>query len=897
MTHTDELVISRATAANEDVGRYPVLLDPLIDIVVPVLNEEKVLADTVRTLDAYMDMHLSYRFVITIADNGSTDRTLSIAQQLATQFPRVRVVRLDERGRGRALKQVWTQSKADIVSYMDVDLSTGLDDFLPMIQPLVEGDAGIAIGSRLHRESHTTRGVKRDTISRIYNRIIRWSAHTTFRDAQCGFKALRKDVAREYLPHIKDNEWFFDTELLIKAEKGGVPIHEQPVTWVEDTDSRVNVMTTARDDLKGLARVRRELDGRSVTERLTLPLLLIATGVAYWIGASHNGMANSYYAAAVQAASQNWTAWLFGSLDAANYVSVDKPPLATMVMGLSARIFSFSSMSMLLPSVLAGVGSVWLVYTAVRRQFGFTSAWIAGVVLAVTPVAALMFGFNNPDAILTFLLAASAYTFLRSLEGKKPLLWLGLAALCTGLAFNTKMLQGLMVLPAMVVTYLAFAKPPLLTRVAHMAYAAVITTVSTLWWSVLVWLTPVTSRPWVGSTTDNNIWSLIFGYNGFGRLFGNRNGNSGGSPGGRGGGLPSMTGSTTTMSQLSGGTPPSGNGGGMGGGMGRGGPGGSGFGGETGILRMWNTDFGPNIGWLLLASLIGGGLMLWILRRTPRDNRGRAAVVFWLMWLLTHMVIFSMTSGTIHPYYVVVLAPAVAALIGISVPFLWTAYRRHSPLAIAVPLIVLATTIVSIILLSYSSAYMVYAWIVGITGLAATGVLAFNLWQPSLALRRLGAICAIVACMTGPVVYTCTTLVTAHTGSIPTAGLSGTAMAGSNNESATVSSALATYLLEHQGNATWIVAVASANQSAAIQLSTGQPVMAVGGFNGNDTPLTLDQFKAIIKEGKLKYYAVSSSGRGGGMSGSSDIETWVKAHGTVVNYGGSDMTLYALSVG
>ncbi len=620
---------------------------PLVDIVVPVLNEEKILQKSITTLDEYMAKHLPYRYQITIADNGSQDKTLEIAKNLAEKHRSVRVVSLAERGRGRALKRVWQNSPADILAYMDVDLSTGLDDFLPMIQPLVAGEAGVAIGSRLMKDSRTSRGVKREFISRCYNRIIKWTSGTKFSDAQCGFKAIRRDVAAKFLPKIKDNEWFFDTELLIKTERAGVAIHEQPVTWIEDTDSRVKIVKTAVDDLKGLYRVNKELDKRSWLEKWTLPALLVLTGALYLFGALHNGMANSYYAAAVQAASQDWTVWLFGSLDAANYVSVDKPPLATMVMGLSARLFGFSSFSMLLPSVLAGVGSVWLVYAAVKRQFGFMSAAIAGAVLALTPVAALMFGFNNPDAILTLMLTASGYAFLRSLEGKRPLLWLGLAGLFTGLAFNTKMLQGLMVLPAMVLVYLVFAKPPIVTRFLHVMFAGVITTMSTLWWSVLVWLTPAGSRPWVGSTNDNNIWSLIFGYNGLGRLLGGR---------------------------------------GMGGGPGGGhGPGGTGFGGQTGIFRIFNNDFGPNIAWLLVLALAGGGLLLWILRKTPRTNRGRAAVIFWMLWLLIHVVIFSMTSGVIHPYYVVVMAPAVAALAGISLPFLWGAYVRRKPYAWLLP--------------------------------------------------------------------------------------------------------------------------------------------------------------------------------------------------------------------
>ena len=856
-TISQPLTRPRHLDAAHNQPSFRAIARPLIDIVVPALNEEKILQKSITTLDEYMAKYLPYRYQITIADNGSQDKTLEIAKNLAEKHQSVQVVSLAERGRGRALKQVWQNSPADILAYMDVDLSTSLDDFLPMIQPLVAGEAGVAIGSRLLKDSKTSRGLKREFISRCYNSIIKWTSRTKFSDAQCGFKAIRRDVAAKLLPKIKDNEWFFDTELLIKTERAGVPIHEQPVTWIEDTDSRVKIVKTAVDDLKGLYRVNKELDKRSWLEKWMLPVLLVLTGALYLFGALHNGMANSYYAAAIQAASQDWTAWLFGSLDAANYVSVDKPPLATMLMGLSARLFGFSSFSMLLPSVLAGVGSVWLVYGAVKRQFGFTSAVIAGATLMLTPVAALMFGFNNPDAILTLMLSASGYAFLRSLEGKRPLLWLSLAGLFTGLAFNTKMLQGLMVLPAMVLVYLVFAKPPIVTRFLHLIFAGVITTMSTLWWSVLVWLTPAGNRPWVGSTNDNNIWSLIFGYNGFGRLLGGRGGGPGGGHG----------------------------------------PGGTGFGGQTGIFRIFNNDFGPNIAWLLVLALAGGGLLLWILRKTPRTNRGRAAVIFWMLWLLIHIVIFSMTSGVIHPYYVVVMAPAAAALVGISLPFLWGAYTRRKPYAWLLPLLVGVTVAIAVIILGYAGTMTWLMWIVGLLGLTGMIGLLVNLYAPRRWLQNLAIIAAIAACTLAPTVYTLATVNVTHTGSIPTAGPNSTAMQGSNNESSQADSQLVQYLVEHQNGATWLVAVASANESAAIQLTSGQPVMAVGGFNGSDTPLTLDQFKQLVKAGKVKYYAISSHGRGGGGPGGSnnEITAWVKQTGTVVNYGGSDVTLYELS--
>ena len=878
ITTPQPLARSRLIASDSSPSPFRTIVNPFVDIVVPVLNEEKILQSSIETLDEYMMENLPYRYQITIADNGSQDNTLKIAKSLAQNHQSVRVVRLAERGRGRALKQVWQSSQADILTYMDVDLSTSLDDFLPMIQPLVAGEADVAIGSRLMKKSKTSRGFKREFISRCYNKIIKLTSRTKFSDAQCGFKAIRRDVAKRFLPKIKDNEWFFDTELLIKTERAGVPIHEQPVTWIEDTDSRVKIVKTAVDDLKGLHRVNKELDNRSWLEKMALPMLLIATGALYLFGAMHNGMANSYYAAAVQAASQNWTEWLFGSLDAANYVSIDKPPLATMIMGLSARLFGFSSFSMLLPSVLAGVGSVWLLYSAVKRQFGFTSAIISAVTLMLTPVAALMFGFNNPDAILTFMLTASGYAFLRSLEGKCPLLWLGLAGLFTGLAFNTKMLQGLMVLPAMVIVYLAFAKPPIVTRFLHLMFAGAITAVSTLWWSVLVWLTPSGNRPWVGSTNDNSIWSLIFGYNGFGRLLGNRGGGGGGTPPGGGMAIVSPGG-------MGGGAPSGGHG-----------PGGTGFGGQTGIFRIFNNDFGPNIAWLLILALASGGLLLWILRKTPRTNRGRAVVIFWILWLIIHIVIFSMTSGVIHPYYVVVMAPAVAALVGIGVPFLWGAYVRRKSYAWILPMLVGVTAVIAIIILSYAGTMTWLMWTVGVLGtIGVIGLLA-NLYIPKRWLQNLAIITSVAACMIAPVVYTLSTINVTHTGSIPTAGPSSTAIQGSNNEKSQADSALVQYLLQNQNGATWLVAVDSANESAAIQLTSGQPVMAIGGFNGSDTPLTLEQFKQLVADSKLKYYAASSHGHGGGPNGgNSEITNWIKKNGKVVNYGGSDVTLYELS--
>jgi 4-amino-4-deoxy-L-arabinose transferase-like glycosyltransferase len=673
--------------------------------------------------------------------------------------------------------------------------------------------------------------------------------------------------------------------------------------------------------MKGLSRVRSELKNNIAVEKLSLMALLFGTLLLYIYGISQNGYANSYYTAAVQAASTSWKAFFFGSLDAASWVTVDKPPVAIWFMALSARIFGFSSFSMLLPNALAGVASVWLLYASVKRLFDAKSALIAGAVMALTPVAALMFCFNNPEGILTLFMTASGYAFIRALDEEKPLLWLGLAGLFTGFAFNTKMLQGLILLPVMFCVYSCFAKPKLLVRIWHMLFAGIITTASTLWWSIIVWMTPAASRPYIGSSSQNNIWDLIMGYNGLGRLLGNRMG------GGPGGGGPmdrgSFYGSGVMGSSLAdggmgfagggpGGPSPGMMGGPMGGGMGPGpgggggmGPGGNGFGGQTGLFRIFNSDFGPNIGWLIPFSIVSAVLIAWLLRRMPRDNKQRAAVLFWGGWVILHVAVFSITSGVIHPYYPIVMAPAVGALVGVGIPYLWETYKSSINLLWVLPLTVLTTAIISSTILSYNNNWPWLTW-----GMLAGGVLAgilllLNQLYSMDALRKTGLVLAALACAVGPLVFTISTVSTAHNGSIPTSGPGATAVSRTNNESALAESSLVNYLTKNRNGAKWLVAVSSANESAPIQISSRQPVMAIGGFNGGDNTVSLDDFKALIKEGKIRYYAVSSrgpdgfgGGPGGGRrpGGNSEIESWIKTNCTEVNYGGDSVTLYKLKL-
>jgi glycosyltransferase involved in cell wall biosynthesis len=227
----------------------------VVDIVIPVHNEAAVLEESVMTLERYLRLQFPFSWRITIADNASADTTWQIASVLAATIDGVRAIHLDQKGRGRALRTAWSASDATIVAYMDVDLSTRLDAFLPLIAPLLSGHSDVAIGSRLAAGSAVARGPRREFISRSYNTILHAVFGNGFRDAQCGFKAVRRDVADLLVPMVQDQEWFFDTELLLLAERNGLRVHEVPVTWVDDPDSRVKVVGTARDDLKGVARM------------------------------------------------------------------------------------------------------------------------------------------------------------------------------------------------------------------------------------------------------------------------------------------------------------------------------------------------------------------------------------------------------------------------------------------------------------------------------------------------------------------------------------------------------------------------------------------------------------------------------------------------------------------
>ena len=655
--------------------------------------------------------------------------------------------------------------------------------------------------------------------------------------------------------------------------------------------------------------------------RPALVALLLGTAVVYLWGLGASGWANTYYAGAVQAATKSWKAFFYGSTDASNFITIDKTPLSIWPMAISARIFGLSSWSMLVPQALEGVAMVAVLHATVKRWFGPGAALVAGAVAALTPVATLMFRFNNPDALLVLLLTASAYTMTRALEDGRTRWLLGTGVL-VGLAFLTKELQAFLVLPGFGLAYLVAGPPRLGRRIWQLFLVGVSTLAAAGWWVAIVQLTPASSRPYIGGSQNNSFWNVLFGYNGFGRLTGSETGSVGG------------------------------------GGAAAGGQGGQW--GPTGWTRLFNQAFGGQASWLIPAALIllVGGLVFTATRR--RTDRTRAALILWGGWLLVTGIAISLGKGIIHEYYTVALVPAIGALVGIGGAVLWR-NRTHWFARVTLAVAMLATTLWANALLSRTPDWA--PWLRPVV--LGVGILvSIALLVPR---RRAAAAVlagAIVIGLAAPTAYAVSTVRTAHTGALPTAGpasagrgfapggggggfggpggAGGTAgpfggagaanggppanafgpaggfpggqpgaggLPGGANGAAggrtggpgggiggllngtTVSSQLTALLEQGSDGYRWTAAAIGANNAASYQLASGEPIMAIGGFNGSDPAPTLAQFQAYVRSGEVHYF-IGGGGQGGpGGSGTSGaISSWVSANFTAKPVGG--ITVY-----
>ncbi|MFC7867896.1 glycosyltransferase family 39 protein [Streptomyces murinus] len=682
--------------------------------------------------------------------------------------------------------------------------------------------------------------------------------------------------------------------------------------------------------------------------------LLAATLLLYLYDLSASGYANSFYSAAVQAGSASWKALFFGSLDAGNAITVDKPPASLWPMELSVRIFGLNSWAILVPEVLMGVATVAVVYAAVRRRSGPVAGLLAGAVLALTPVAALMFRFNNPDAMLALLMSGACYLVVRALEDGRTR-WLVWAGAAIGLAFLAKTLQAFLILPPLAVVYAVCAPVPLKKRLGQLAAATLALVVAGGWWVAIVELWPAASRPYIGGSQHNSFLELTFGYNGFGRLSGEETGSVGG------GGGP---------------------GGGAGGGMW----------GETGWSRMFDSETGGQISWLLPAALILLVAGLVATRRYRRTSVTRGALLVWGGSLVTTMVVFSYMAGIFHQYYTVALAPYLAAVIGMGAGLLWER-RGQVWAALALAASVVAAAAWGYVLLNRTPTYLPWLkWLVLVGGLVAALGLIFagRLTRP---LALAAAALALVAALAGPTAYTLSTVDSAHEGSIPTAGPAGASMMGFGGgrgpggggrtggtrggfgggrmpgqqnqqgqqgqqnqqgqqgmpgggqgmpggrngngfpglggdfaggfpggaregaggaggmggllNGANVGSAAKALLEKNASRYTWVAASIGSQNAASYQLATGDPVMAIGGFNGTDPSPTLAQFKKYVADGRIHYFidgggmgggtgqGGEGAGRGGAGGTGSQISSWVQSNFKKVTAGSA--TFYDLT--
>lgn len=628
------------------------------------------------------------------------------------------------------------------------------------------------------------------------------------------------------------------------------------------------------------SRGRALLRGRAddpVWVRPALLALLVATGLLYLWGLGASGWANSFYSAAAQAGAQSWKAFFFGSSDAANSITVDKTPASLWVMALSFRLFGVNAWSLLVPQALMGVASVGLVFAAVRRWYSPAAGLIAGAVLAVTPIATLMFRFNNPDALLVLLLVAGAYATVRALEtgASRWLIWAGVFV---GFGFLAKMLQALLVVPAFGLVYLIAGPPKLGRRIGQLLLAGLAVVISAGWYIAVVELVPASMRPYIGGSQHNSLLELTLGYNGLGRLNGNETGSVGGGPGGGWG--------------------------------------------TTGWDRMFDAEQGGQIAWLLPAALLLliGGLV--VTARRPRTDLTRAGFVLWGGWLLVTGLVFSYMQGIFHAYYTVALAPAVAALVGMGAATLWRV-RRHPAAALMLAGTVAVSAWWAFTLLGRSADFLPWLrWVVLVAGLVVAAGLLAGLRLPA-RVAALSAGVALTAVLAGPAAYAVDTAATPHTGAIPSAGPDVVGGPGGPGrfggpdgrgrlappgggfppggfrdggpirpggmggllDSRTPSAQLTALLSTDAGSYTWAAATIGSVNASGYQLATGKPVMPVGGFNGSDPSPSLAQFQQYVTEGRIHYF-IGGGGFGGfrggsstgGSSYSSQISEWVAAN-------------------
>lgn len=612
---------------------------------------------------------------------------------------------------------------------------------------------------------------------------------------------------------------------------------------------------------------------RKRRDRIGFGVLLSFTAVTYLWNITVNGMANQFYAAAAQAGSKDWEALLFGSLDTQNFITVDKPPVSQWVMGLSGQIFGFSSASMLVPEALMAVAAVALLYATVRRIGGPNAALLAGFAFALTPVAALMFRFNNPDAVMVLLMTAAVYCAVRALE-RASATWIALAGVALGFAFLAKMLEGIMVMPAIGLMYLIAAPTNFGRRVLHLLGALGAFLVSAGWFVVLTLLWPASSRPYIAGSTDDNFMNLVLGYNGFARVLGKGN---------NGFHLNPVVGAAADTPFEVG----HGQHGGFGG-LGANSP---------GLTRLFTGEFGFEIGWLLPAALVAFVVVLVSRGRAPRTDLARAGAVVFGVWMLVDGLVLSYMKSMVHPYYCMSFVPAVCGMVGLGVGEAWG--RRDSWLGRGGLIsMILGTGVWSWWLLGRNAEWFpALRWtILAVTAIAAVGLVV----SLSPRVGRHVAVGALVLGLAGAVLgtgaYSVATLGQPHTGGMPLVGpvTAGGQRHGGWDQDDDDAQLDAMLRATHTD---FSAAVDRSSAAASLELATDTAVMAIGGFGGSDPTPSLGQFQQDVANHRIGYYVAHTAdhrpGGFGGRSAHADIASWVAANFTPKTVG--TVTVYDLS--
>jgi 4-amino-4-deoxy-L-arabinose transferase-like glycosyltransferase len=515
---------------------------------------------------------------------------------------------------------------------------------------------------------------------------------------------------------------------------------------------------------------------------------------------------------------------------------------------------------MLVPEALMGVGTVALVYATVKRCNGAAAGLIAGTVMALTPVAAAMFRYNNPDAMLVLLLAVAAYFMVRAIESGATR-WIILVGAVIGLAFLTKMLQAALVVPGFALVFLLAAPGSLWKRLWQLLIGALAMVVSGGWFVLLVQLWPAASRPYIAGSTDNSLLQLALGYNGIQRVAGGDGMPGGGSPF---------------------------------------------FGGAAGIGRLFGQSMGTEISWLLPAALIGLLAGVWVTARAPRTDLVRMHLLLWGGWLLVSGAVFSFMHGVIHPYYTVALAPAIAALIGISVRELWRGHEFWPSRAVLTAMSA-GTGVWSYILLDRTPDWLpALRWIVLVGSIVVASVIAVGVHRLGRATAAVAA-AALLLGVCAPAAYAISTVGSTHGGPMPSAGPAtqsfgpggpgggpgGPGGPGGQRNMGADNTALKDLLTSASGSR-WAAASIGSMPASSLELATGTSIMAIGGFTGGDPSPTLQQFQQYVADHQIRYFLVGTRGPGGGRSETArDITAWVQQHFTSADVGGT--TVYDLS--